>query len=251
MKRISLTAAAAAALLLAGCNQGQNQDKTPPVANESVTITQATPPPGGNWSDVVNQTTDGFVMGNPNAAVKLVEIASLGCPFCRKFEEEGATRLVEDYVKSGKVSWEFRPFLIHGSIDLAANLVARCNGPTTFFPLMQAMYKDQPVWMAKIQAVPQARLEEVQNLPTNQIFVQIAKLVGFQDWAAARGVPQVKVNQCLADQAMIDHEVQVTSDVGNQYPDFKGTPSFILNGKLLPETNDWAKLKPQLDAAVK
>ena len=251
MKRISLSAAAAAALLLAGCNQGQNQDKTPPVANESVTITQATPPPGGNWSDVVNQTTDGFVMGNPNAAVKLVEIASLGCPFCRKFEEEGATRLVEDYVKSGKVSWEFRPFLIHGSIDLAANLVARCNGPTTFFPLMQAMYKDQPVWMAKIQAVPQARLEEAQNLPTNQIFVEIAMLVGFQDWAAARGVPQAKTNQCLADQAMIDHEVQVTSDVGNQYPDFKGTPSFILNGKLLPETNDWAKLKPQLDAAVK
>ena len=251
MKRISLSAAAAAALLLAGCNQGQNQDKTPPVANESVTITQATPPPGGNWSDVVNQTTDGFVMGNPNAAVKLVEIASLGCPFCRKFEEEGATRLVEDYVKSGKVSWEFRPFLIHGSIDLAANLVARCNGPTTFFPLMQAMYKDQPVWMAKIQAVPQARLEEVQNLPTNQIFVEIAMLVGFQDWAAARGVPQAKTNQCLADQAMIDHEVQVTSDVGNQYPDFKGTPSFILNGKLLPETNDWAKLKSQLDAAVK
>ena len=188
---------------------------------------------------------------NDRVAVKLVEIASLGCPFCRKFEEEGATRLVEDYVKSGKVSWEFRPFLIHGSIDLAANLVARCNGPTTFFPLMQAMYKDQPVWMAKIQAVPQARLEEVQNLPTNQIFVQIAKLVGFQDWAAARGVPQAKTNQCLADQAMIDHEVQVTSDVGNQYPDFKGTPSFILNGKLLPETNDWAKLKPQLDAAVK
>ena len=31
---------------------------------------------------------------------------------------------------------------------------------------------------------------------------------------------------------MIDQEVQLTSDVTNQYPGFHGTPSFIINGKL-------------------
>lgn len=251
MRRLSLFAASAAALILAGCNQDQTRNEGAPVANEGVAITQAEPPPGGDWSDVVNQTTDGFVMGNPNAKVKLVEIASLSCPFCRKFEEDGAPTLVENYVKTGNVSWEFRPFVIHGSIDLAANLVARCNGAKTFFPLMQAMYKDQTVWMGKIEAVPQSRLEQVQNLPTDQIFVEIAKLVGFQDWAAARGVPQAKINQCLSDQAAIDHEVQATSDVANQYPDFKGTPSFIINDKLLADTTNWEKLKPQLDAALR
>jgi protein-disulfide isomerase len=251
MKRISLLAASAAALILAACNQSETQNEVTPVANESVTITQATPPPGGNWSDVVNQTSDGFVMGNPNAKVKLVEIASLSCPFCRKFEEEGGPALVENYVKTGNVSWEFRPFLIHGSIDLAANLLVRCNGAKTFFPLMKALYKDQPVWTAKMQAIPQSRLDQVQSLPTEQIFVEIAKLVGFQDWAAERGVPQAKSNQCLSDQASIDREVQFTSDVANQYPDFKGTPSFILNGKLLADTTKWDVLKPQLDAALK
>jgi protein-disulfide isomerase len=50
---------------------------------------------------------------------------------------------------------------------------------------------------------------------------------------------------------MIDHEVQVTSDVNNQYPDFEGTPSFVLNGKLLKATASWDKLQPQLDAALK
>ena len=72
-------------------------------------------------------------------------------------------------------------------------------------------------------------------MPMNQMFVAMAKLMGLQDWAAARGVPQAKSNQCLSDQKMIDHEVQLTSDVNNQYPEFVGTPSFIINGKMLKE----------------
>ena len=34
---------------------------------------------------------------------------------------------------------------------------------------------------------------------------------------------------------MIDHEVQVASDVSDQYPDFTGTPAFVINGKMLAE----------------
>jgi protein-disulfide isomerase len=117
---------------------------------------------------------------------------------------------------------------------------------------VQAIYKDQPVWMAKVEAAPQDKVEQIQNLPTNQVFVAMASLVGLQDWAAVHGVPQAKSNQCLSDQKMIDHEVQVASDVNNQYPDFKGTPSFVINGKLLPqETSTWDKLQPQLQDAIK
>jgi len=242
--------AAAAVLALAGCHKENNSGSSGAVANSTVTITQANPPPGGTWADVVNATSDGFLMGNPNAKVKLVEIASLGCPYCKRFDDEGAPHLV-DYVKTGQMSWEFRPYLIHGPADMAANLIARCNGPKSFFPLMLAMYKDQSVWMGKVEAAPQDKLEQIQNLPTNQVFAAMASLAGLQDWAAARGVPQAKSAQCLSDQKMIDHEVQVTTNVNNQYPDFKGTPSFVLNGQLLTDTGTWEKLKPQLEAALK
>ena len=57
---------------------------------------------------------------------------------------------------------------------------------------------------AQIQAAPQDKINEIQNLPTNQVFVTYATLLGLQDWAAARGLPQAKSNQCLADQKMID-----------------------------------------------
>jgi protein-disulfide isomerase len=248
--RILLTAATAA-LALAGCNKSKNEGGGTASANDTVTITQGNPPPGGTWADVVNATSAGFVVGNPNAKTKLVEIGSLSCPHCKAFEDEGGPTLIEKYVKPGKISWEFRPYVIHGPIDMAADLIVRCNGVKTFFPLVQAMYKDQPVWMAKIETVPQDKVAQIQNLPTNQVFVAMANLLGFQDWAAARGVPQAKSNQCLSDQKMIDHEVQVTSDVNTQYPDFEGTPSFIINGKLLPKTASWDKLQPQLDAALK
>ena len=112
MKVRILLASAMAALALAGCNKKTNQPQGTAVSNETVTITQATPPPGGNWSDVVNATSaGGFMMGNPNAKVKLIEIGSLSCPHCKAFDDEGVPALVDKYVKPGKVSTppDFRP----------------------------------------------------------------------------------------------------------------------------------------------
>ena len=45
----------------------------------------------------------GFLMGNPNAKVKLVEFGSLTCPHCAEFEEQGGKPLVDNYVKKGLV----------------------------------------------------------------------------------------------------------------------------------------------------
>jgi len=248
MKPPVFLAAAVAVVAIAGCNSKPGDAKT----NAAVKWQQVAPPRGGNWTMVVNATpAGGFMMGNPNAKVKLVEIGSLSCPHCKAFEDEGVPILRDKYVKSGDVSWEFRPYVIHGPIDMAANLMVRCNGLKTFFPLVQALYTDQTTWMAKVEATPQDKLTEIQNLPTNQVFVTMANLLGFQDWAAARGMPQAKTNQCLSDQKMIDREVQLTSDVNTQYPSFQGTPSFIINGTMLTDTASWDKLKPQLDAALK
>lgn len=252
MKVSRLLACGMAVLALGACNKNKNEGPSAAAANDSVTITQANPPPGGTWADVVNATSaGGYMMGNPNAKVKLLEIGSLSCPHCQKFEEEGAPHLIDKYVKAGTVSWEFRPYVIHGAIDMAANLVAICNGVKTFFPLSMALYKDQANWLGKVESTPQDKLAQIQNLPTNQVFVQMANILGLQEWAAARGVPQAKIDQCLSNQKMIDQQVQMTSDVNSQFPDFAGTPSFVINGKLLANTASWDKLEPQLQEALK
>ena len=126
---------------------------------------------------------------------------------------------------------------IHG-LDLAAELIAalqRRRRPSSRW--CRRSTRIRPSWIGKIEATPQAQLEQIQNLPTNQQFVDDGQACsGLQDWAAARGVPQAKSNQCLSDQKMIDREVQLTSDVNTQYPDFQGTPSFVINGNVLDQT---------------
>lgn len=245
-KRILLLAAAAL-VSLSACGSDKGGENN---AAASQPVTPVTPPANGDWSTVVTQTTaGGFMMGNPDAKVKLVEIGALTCSHCREFEETGGQPLTENYVKNGQVSWEFRPYLLNG-LDVPANLIARCNGAGSFFPLMRAMYKDQSVWLGKIQSVPQAQVEQVQNLPPDQQFVQLARLAGLQDWAAMRGVAQAKSEQCLKNEEAVTQLVQQTSDVTSQFPNFKGTPSFVLNGQLLENTATWPLLEPKIKEAL-
>lgn len=243
MKPSHFLAGAMALVAIAGCNSKQG-DAAP---TQPVKLEQIAPPKGGDWTQVVNPTPEGgFMMGNPNAKVKLIEFGSLTCPHCREFDETGADPLINTYVKSGNVSYEFRNY-VRDAFDLTATLIARCNGAKGFFPLMRALFNDQPNWVAKIQETPQAQLEGLQNLPPNRQFVEMAKIAGLQQWAAMRGVPQAKSTQCLTDENSVNQLVQMTSNVTNDYPNFSGTPNFVINGKLDEKIAGWK----QLDAALR
>jgi protein-disulfide isomerase len=247
MKPYVFLACAVAVVALAGCNKKQGNV----AGNEQANVTPVAPPPGGDWTQLVSATpAGGFVMGNPNAKVKLIEIGSMTCPHCKAFDDEGVPTLIDKYVKTGQVSWEFRNY-VRDAFDVAASLVVRCNGAKTFFPLMRALYNDQQSWEAKIQATPEDQLKAMQDLPPNQQFVTLAKVAGLQDWAAARGVPQAKTNQCLANEQSVNQLVQMASDAQTQFPDFQGTPTFAINGTMLEKTATWEALKPQLDEALK
>ena len=65
-------------------------------------------------------------------------------------------------------------------------------------------------------------------------------------------MPQAKSDQCLSDKGKIDQLVQLISDVHNQYPDFAGTPSFVINGTLLDkDTAPGTSFSRSSDAALK
>jgi protein-disulfide isomerase len=230
---------------LAGCNSKQG-NKAP---TEQVKYEHTTPPKGGDWTDVINATPDGGVMmGNPNAKVQLIEIGSLTCPHCREFEETAVPQLIDKYVKTGKVSYEFRNY-IRDTFDMAALLISKCNGPDAFFPLSMALYKDQTNWVANIQAAPKDQLEQLQGLPENQLAVQAARIAGLLDWAAARGVPQAKATQCLSDTAAIDRVVNQSGSIATDWPDFNGTPNFVINGTLNNKIANWKALDDALQSA--
>jgi protein-disulfide isomerase len=247
MKSTHLLLAAAAILASAACNAEKSNDSSGAGAAEAKAVK---PPKGGDWTQLVTATSaGGFQMGNPNARVKLIEFGSMTCPHCREFDEKGVGTLIGKYVKSGRVAYEFRNY-VRDPYDLAGALITRCNGARSFFPLTRAMYKDQVNWVTRLQAVPPAQAQALSNLPPNRQFVEIAKLAGFQQWAAMRGVPSAKANACLANEAEVDRLVQMNSDATTAYPDFQGTPTFVINGKMLDKTATWDALEPQLRKAA-
>ena len=247
--RTLFIALAVAGLSTAACNAEKGGDKGTAASGP---VKPVDPPANGDWSTVVSQTAEGgFVMGNPNAAVKIVEFGSMTCPHCAEFDEEAMKPLVDNYVKSGRVSLEFRNF-VRDPFDLAASLVARCGGTTSFFSLTRGLYSDQRNWMAKIQAADPAVMQQVQALPPQQQFGELAKIAGFQDWAAMRGLPAEKSAACLANQSEVDRLVQMQNDAVSSY-DIPGTPSFLLNGELVPiepGSTPWQQLEAKIKSAL-
>ena len=248
MKPTYFLLAAAAALASSGCNGDNNGNRA--TTGEAAETQQVEAPADGDWSKVVTQTPQGaFVMGNPNAEVRLIEFGSMTCPHCATFDETGVPKLVEQYVKPGNVAYEYRNF-VRDPYDITASLIARCNGAERFFPLTGALFENQQGWMTKIQAAPPEQLQQLSNLGPNQQFLQIAQMADLQQWAAQRGVPTAKSSQCLTNQEEVNRLVQMNADATSEYPNLPGTPSFVINGELVENAASWEALEPKLREAV-
>lgn len=244
----SLPLLATAAILASGaCNAEKSGDSA---GGTSTPVEAAQPPADGDWSTVVTQTsTGGFLMGNPDAKVKLAEFGSMTCPHCAKFDETGVQPLIDKYVKTGQVSYEFRNY-VRDPFDIAVSLIARCNGSRTFFPLTRALFEDQSDWVGKLQTVPQQQIEALTNLGPERQFLEIAKAAGMQQWAAMRGLPTAKSTACLTDQEAVNQLVQMNSDATSEFPEMPGTPTFVINGKMVESASTWELLEPKIQEAL-
>jgi protein-disulfide isomerase len=237
----------AAIVASSACNADKGANATAPGAEVSAAPVAA--PNNGDWSTIVSQTPEGgFLMGNPKAKVKLVEYGSLTCPHCADFEEKGGKPLVDNYVKKGLVSFEFRNF-VRDPYDITAALIARCGGPASFFGLTRAFYAEQKDWIGKILAADPAAMQALQTQPPQAQFKAIADMAGFPAFAALRGVPKAKSEACLADPAAATALVQMNSDAVSNYS-VQGTPSFIINDELVEGAASWDLLEPAIKAAL-
>lgn len=243
MKTLSIIMATGLALSLGACKGAEDT-----TANNASTSTSGpvAPPAGQQWTDVVSKTEDGgYLMGNPNASVKLIEYGALSCPVCGRFYQESHVELKE-LVSKGTMSFEFRPFLVHPQ-DPSAFLVAQCNGPQAFFPLSDQMFIQQESWMAKTANITPQDQESWRGKPQIEVVAAMGKILGVDTLVGQFGVPAQKASACLADSAALDALTKV-SEGGVEKFNVTGTPSFIINGKKV-EGITWADIKPQLLAA--
>jgi protein-disulfide isomerase len=111
------------------------------------TILEATRPVG----DIVVpelktfEMVDFNTMGDPNAPVKMVVFSDFQCPFCKVFADDTEPRLIENYVKTGKVFLVYVPYGPGGNYigpesEAAANAAFCAAEQGKFWEFKQFLY---------------------------------------------------------------------------------------------------------------
>lgn len=197
-----------------------------------------------DWLRTASQTPEGgFRIGNPDARFKLVEYISLTCDHCAEFAHQAGERLFQQYVRTGRVSVEYRNYYLNGA-DIAAALLTRCATPNAYFDITHNLLGTQPAWMGRIQSVTPAQRQELAGLPPLQVAQRIVALLGLDVIGQRHGITAAQRQQCLT-QPNLDRLQQMHQAA--EQAGVTGTPTFFINGTKV-EANSWAAIEPLLRA---
>jgi protein-disulfide isomerase len=172
-------------------------------------------PAAGQVRDITHSNT----MGDPDAPIHMIEYGDFQCPYCLRFWEETEPQLIEEYVNTGKVYFEFRSYPIIGPESTAAAEAAYCAGDQgKFWEYHDTLFTN---WTGE-----------------NAGDFTREKLRGYAE--------SVKLDVKLFEQCMDEekHKETVDQDMVNAQKDgVHATPTFIINGEKVEGTQPFSVLK--------
>ena len=94
-----------------------------------------------------------------------------------------------------------------------------------------------------------------QSCAVAQVHALLAIEQRLSQLAATRGLPPARSKQCLSNDGSINQLVKMTGNATTEYPDFKGTPTFVINGAMVDlgpvtEAQVWPALESKIRAAL-
>ncbi|HEU0114590.1 MAG TPA: DsbA family protein [Thermomicrobiales bacterium] len=168
---------------------------------------------------------DDRVMGNPKAPVHVVEYGDFQCPACHQFFQQSQPTLIDQYVKPGKVSFEFRDYAFIGPESMTAAQAAMCaNDQGKFWQFHDSLYLNQGA--ENSGAFSKVRLQGI---------------------AQKVGLDMTKFDQCLDSNA---HQADVEASIKDaQAKGVDSTPTLFVNGQKT-DWRGWDGLKADIDKAL-
>lgn len=164
-------------------------------------------------------------LGSPKAPVHVVEYLSLTCPHCAHFHEQVFPAFKAKYIDTGRVYFTIRELLTApANVAAAGFLMARCNGGTRYFQVVDQVFKSQSQWKP--------------GAPLKPMFVEIAK---------ANGMTEAQFEACLTDDKATQ-ALEARLEYATQTDKVTGTPTFFVNGAMLQGQE--APTLAELDAAI-
>ena len=169
------------------------------------------------------------------------------CSHCAEFARKGDAAIKLSYVPTGKISYEVR-HLIRDPVDLTAALLTHCGDEKKFGGNHEAIMYRFDEWMDKARNAPQAQRSRWQ-FGTNSARCQaIASDLDFYEIMETRGYRRADLDRCLSDEAKAK-ALADTSAADVAKSQLTGTPSFVLDGKLLA-AHAWPSLEKRLKDAI-
>ncbi|WP_338243902.1 DsbA family protein [Aurantiacibacter hainanensis] len=198
-----------------------------------------------DWNMTYETTERGHRVGNPEADVSLIQFVSYTCPHCASFEVQSEAALRLHYIHQGLATVEVRS-VIRNPVDLAASLVAECGDPEDYFGNHRALMMSHPRWMEKARSATEGQMRRWSAGSVASRMRAIGDDLDFHELMEPRGLSRVQVDQCLADEAKA-LSIAEAAEADNAEFDIPGTPSFAVNGTLVPGVHTWSALKQVLD----
>ncbi|WP_299307921.1 thioredoxin domain-containing protein [uncultured Croceicoccus sp.] len=233
-------------LALAACGSGEEEAAGPAAANREPVASVAAPE-GQSWSETISQTAEGgYVMGNPDAPIKLIEYGSLTCSHCAEFSGAAMEPLRTEYVDTGRVSFELRNF-VRDPIDITGAMLTRCGADESYFALTDQFWANQPQFFEAVQNAGEQAYQSAISAPDDQRYVAMADITGMFDFFAARGISRDQAISCLQNAQTATQLAENTQAQGEQF-DITGTPTFLINGRKI-EALTWPEVQTALQNA--
>lgn len=166
--------------------------------------------------------------GDPNAPVKIVEYSDFQCPYCGNFVHQTEKLLVDAYVETGKVYFEYRSFgEFIGPESKRSAEAAYCAGDQEkFWDMHDLLFANQN--------------------GENKGGFSDKRLVAF---AESLKLDMTAFNDCFNSNK---YEAKVLQDgVDGNAAGVQATPSFLVNGKLVEGAQPFTAFQTEIDALIK
>ena len=148
-------------------------------------------------------------LGDVNSKVTLIEYLSPTCPHCKAFLDDTYPALKAEYIDTNKIQFIPRPF-IRNVLDAVVFMLAEAAGEAKYHEVVDTYFKTQATWA-------------VSQTPADAMFA-IAQQLGFT---------KETYDAALTNQALFSGLEQMRDQASKEFQ-LTGTPTFYLNGKMLP-----------------
>lgn len=175
-------------------------------------------------------TEQGYLLGKPDAPVKIIEYADFECPACGHFAAITEPDVRKRLVETGIANFTFLdfPLVQHRNSQAASNAAACADEQGKFWPMHDQIFNGQPDWNTQATNNPKP------------VFRRYAESLGLN----------VKQWEDCYDSRKYQRRIEANYASGERLK-VTQTPTFFVGGKMSAGAPSYDALKAMVDSAAK